>query len=706
MIALSPKLVLDALAQGSWPSSLDLYKIVECDSDGEADEISERERKTRQRAENGSNHFEEGDECKRPTSGVIIPKLESIVSAFEFLSPHEFEKLFHIGSKVLIQQLFSLPKARIELNVASQFKWKGSFISKFTHATSLSISAEEYYEHMNSTCFDPSTIPTQVKQLRLNFRNSTDILKLEFGGRSLRDRFPRLEEICLNGVGCPKVQVYQRPEMHVNTLYIPFGLLNGLIKLDIACLEVAIDEISNFPKTLLSLSTLHIKAISGQNESNEPLKTISWPPHLQSLAVVAYTDTLVILNSIAENCPSIRHLTFSRDASDTSDISAINSSLSSLPKDIESVTLEITGGAPPTPLPNPISSLSGKLNLSTFHLRKWPTLLDPTEQVTLPPNLRSLRLYPIRLPSFGRCVKPSFFEALPHSLTDLFILGCGPSAGGLLNPKTDAGFFQMLPPLLTRMNVAEMLLLDFALLPKSVTDLKIDRLTIQEEEPEKLVILKESGLLPVLRHLHVAFVSFEDDKCWQYLELFPTLVSAHVNLHAHRPDWDRHLPPASSSNAAAVQFREQQSTLVHYSDGFYSNGPEWEEMNSRLPRNLKSYRLPSAIGAHQGPREHWKNAMKALTPNLTALDLYGMATFPILDFLPKNLVYLSLLAAEDWNPLSMPEGALERLPKTLRTLRSGFNGENHKPGSLPPYCTVQNLQRTDDPLLSGEWWRA
>ena len=349
--------------------------------------------------------------------------------------------------------------------------------------------------------------------------------------------------------------------------------------------------------------------------------------------------------------------------------------------------------------------------LESLQIWHWPVPFDYTKLDKLPQSLtRFWVCFPrdSRHGVSGAEAPLPDYALLPRSITDLAI---PISRQGNRGRREN---LQNLPPNLTRLCMDDLHPILFRALPRSVTDLELwSTLTAEYggaldddgEIPYPVDVASEALLIPPnIKRFYVEEPESYDTYLWPIAELMPNLEYIHFNSHQESSERD---------NPTLFAGRNWK----HYSDGVYIDEDGWAEFAERLPPTLKSFRVPTTYLDSCDAERDFSKLLEKLPRGLTALSMLGMESTGQTAFdpedmrkLPPHLTFLAVPALCNFEKIN-----LEDFPKTLRFLvhGTGEGGVNdyHPPGTLPPYCkayvTVFGPHLLDHtaPMLRGEWWR-
>ena len=612
--------------------------------------------------------------------------------------------LWHLGDKSIQQKLANIRTARVVPPVSTSFDWPATALSFFPHASDVTVACPEYYEHMPFNHFDASNIPTTVCILNLTFRNAATLFN-QF--EVLRTSFPHLESLTMLGIDGPKIcfsssSIADKDD--ADLVVIGPKAIEGLSRLVLSKLEIALSDIDFLPQSLTELSNLSIT----ESGDSAPDFIPKWPLNLQSLSVDAGSFGSAVLDVEGLGICACKSLTSLRLiclqlVSDTRKIS--DASIKHLPLTLKSLEIRIGG---PFLRPEGATSeyfnqcpLTGSLfsllpsELESLEVWRWPVPIDFSKLVEGPRGLTTLRV----TESYEWDHKDFIdFSLIPDTVTDLKV----PTPFGMANSKPFEANLQRLPPSLTRLACTSLHPKQIKLLPRTLTDLEISSCGPSREEARlpPIDVSAESLLMPpLLKRLNVDEPSpdtDQDDYVWPFEKLMPELENIHVNSH-REPN-----PYHFGKGEKKPEKHFVGANWKFYSDGIVLDEQEWADHVENLPRSLLAYRVPPLNDSEPFERVDFSMTEK-LPRNLTALSLAGcVGHLTAEDFgkLPPHLTFLAIQNISDPRDI-VPED----LPKTLRILAT-YDYPNMPTESVPPYCRVIDLPSGDDPLLRGQWWRA
>ena len=248
--------------------------------------------------------------------------------------------LWHLGSKSIEQKLGQVRSLRYVPRVADSFCWPGRTVSYFTSARDVTIACPEYYEHMPFEHFSPSDLPSSLERLELTFRNAAEFFK-KVG--VLRVSFPHLQSLTMRGIDGPKICFTTSPLSALfddDLVIINPDVIEGISRLLLPEIEIALSEIDFLPKSLIELSTIVI-ADSGDST---PDFVPSWPPKLEKLDVVAHRFGAAVLDETGLGLSSSDCLTDLRlicTQPDSLRRKITDASISRLPSTLKSLEIRI-----------------------------------------------------------------------------------------------------------------------------------------------------------------------------------------------------------------------------------------------------------------------------------------------------------------------------------------------------------------------------
>lgn len=656
-----------------------------------------------------------------------------------YLPTEQSPGLWQLGAASIQQKLAQMHNVRIVPPVASSFTWPSTTLSYFEHAKQVHISTPEYYEHMPFVGFSALDIPRDVEHLTLNFRNAALIFSQV---KSLRTQFPHLESLTLGGLDGPKLcfttsalnaSTYE--ESSEETICIGPQSLDGLSKLSLPSLEISLSDISHLPSSLVELKGLVITESGDAAAGHIP----PWPHGLHTLEVDAASFGGALLDEEGLGLGALQHLSHLRficvqKLKDS--LKVTDKSIAKLPKSLHTLEIRIGGpyneteghslngrlaalmqawGANPNPAgaadaagekpPHPFfdSPLSDALfallpkSLENLTVYRWPVALDFSKLTEGPRELQKLKIH--ESVGWSDLVEFDYFT-LPRTLTDLR-LPCSRGAWnqdrGFGRPKKGMALAEFnenlgrLPPSLTKLALTELHPEQIQLLPRSLTHLELESCPVRDREAYiKINIEEEAAKMPPLKYLYVEEPGVDsemDAYPWPFDRLFPNIEYLHVNSHREPKEdgiWEPH------------------ASWIHYSDGGFLDTDDWVEFTKKLPRTLKSFRLPPLNSTESYERASFE-MIKELPKGLTALSFVGSQShLDADDFknLPPHLTFLAF--PNTIKPKTIPPGCL---PATLRIF-ANWDAEKVPKEALPPYCRIVPPSSADDPLIEGQWWRA
>lgn len=683
--ALHPRFILDALKVDNFPTTVTEYIVNAPLDDSSSDLPSIETRKVQQKdrpLETPSSAASTSSSDAKNISSLPSDTLQLISG---YLPSEEGSGLWTLGDKPLQQKLSQLHTVRLVPPVASTFHWPSTALSHFPNAKDVTIACPEFYEHLPFENFSAKDIPSRVQKLTLTFRNAANLFR---EAPKLRAKFPELESLTIDGNDGPKISFTSHS---IETAYsdpddvrINHDTIQGLSHLNISKLEILLSDIEKLPQSLLSLQ--HIKVTDYGDV--EPGYIPKWPKNLQILSVDAERFGGAVMSPICFGSGKLEHLTHLTFACvqelhsappmvDDETISCLPSTLIHLDLSISGTKAKKTDADQP-----PLSAdvlLSVPKFLESLIIRQWPVDIDLSKFAEMPAiELKTLRILQHKRKGF------SSYEGLPESITDLTLH----HQLGQEDQEEFGENLSLLPPHLTRLWLSSLKPDQFSSLPSTLTDLTLDYITINEPWTEE----DDTSGYPPLKRLHINF--FEDEAYWPFDKICGQLEDIHLN--SHRPMINEDDEPYGIEEYALNE------NWKHFSDGVLSEGELWAELTERLPRTLKSYRIPFSECSEPLQREGLIPFLEKLPKSLTALSLVGadvVTDANVLSKVPPHLTYLEVMHLTDATPEH-----LAKLPKTLRTI-SAFNTNQIPSEGLPPFCKTADVQYSCPRSLEGQWWR-
>ena len=629
------------------------------------------------------------------TSNTTFSSLsgDSLAAIMHYLPTELGLGLWHFGDKSIRQKLAHIRTTRLVPPVTSSFDWPATALSFFTHASDVTVACPEYYEHMPFNHFNALDLPLSIRVLTLDFRNAPLLFK-QVG--VLRDSFPHLESLKMRGIDGPKIcfsTSSNQDNEDENLVTITPKDIAGICILSLPKIEIALSDIDFLPQSLIELSTIHIS----ESGDSTPDFIPRWPLKLESLSLDAnvYGGAVLGLGDFGINSStSLLHLRFICVQAPSNPRLITDECISHLPSKLNS--LEIRIGGPHLMEPNDIaaSPLTGALlsllpeTLESLEVWRWPVPIDFGVFPDALPNITRLR---ISEPSEDHTL-PIDHSLLPRGITDLKI----PSPFVAADDEGLNETLDMLPPSLTRLSMNDLHPEQIQRLPRTITDLELNSTLLRDDEwviDAAVDVEEQAPLFPPLKKFWVqdpGFCCGEDINPWPFDQLLPNLEYMHVNSH-------RVFSKADPTNLFVGKHWK------HYSDGpFLEEEKAWPNFVERLPRSLKSYRLPFYLDIEVYEREGF-SMIEKLPRGLTALSLAGFAGHlpaEYMSMLPPHLTFLEFPSQRDFEDLSPGD-----LPATLRIIACS-NAEEIPAEVLPPFCrAIVPCPGVDDPMLNGEWWR-
>ena len=642
-----------------------------------------------------------------------------------FIPRGEGVGLWRLGHKSIQQQLTTVRTVHLVPRVANSFNWPVAGLSYYRDAKEVTVACPEYYEHMPLHGFSSADIPNRVHRLTLTFRNAALLFNQV---KVLRDSFPHLESLKLLGIDGPKIcfSASSTGDFEDEELVtVTPAAIEGISRLSLPSLEIALSDIDFLPQSLIELSMLHIVE-SGDGAANFIPK---WPQRLESVSVNAGIYGGAVLDKKGLGLSSLKTLTSISVLCHENPGTITDECISRLPITLRSLELLIgcpeEGEADPEAFAesDPNAPLSGALfsilppQLESLEIWHWPVPFDYSKLDKLPKTLTRFR---VRFPRENRSEVEydgeddsplPDYALLPRSITDLAI---PVSRQGNRGRREN---LQNLPPNLTRLMMDDLHPILFRELPRSITDLDLWSTRAEEEGgapeddeeiPNPVDVASESLLIPPnIKRFYVEEPDSYDSYLWPFAELMPNLEYMHVNSHRqqseHRDNRDEELFVGSH--------------WKHYSDGINFEEEDWIEFVERLPPTLKSFRIPTTYLDSIESERDFSEMLEMLPRGLTALSMLGMEwsrhnafSAETLRKLPPHLTFLAVTSFLETDKIS-----LEDFPPTLRFLayaRDEFEENNNlSPETLPAYCKAYVvdsrpcLMDYTAPMLRGEWWR-
>ena len=600
---------------------------------------------------------------------------------------------------------------------SSSFNWPTAALLSCPSATNMTVASPEFYEHMPFNSFDASHLYEGLQSLSLNFRNAALLFRQE---AVLKAKFPRLESLEVLGIDGPKI--FFSTSTTVDTkdedlVVVTPSTIEGLVHLKVSKLEIALSDIDFLPESLKSLSTVSIV------ESGESVRYFvpKWPSQLESLDVEA--DCFggdCYAGQTKENgkgIPALIHLKslrFTCIQTPSSPCKITDACLKRLPSKLTS--LEIRMGGPAVdeediyPSGSPLSSKLFPLlprGLTSLEVLRWPVPLDFSQLPKLPSGITKLRLSE----AHERDEETLVLGKIPKSVRELKIW----SPYGTVDNKAFNRTLKSLPQSLTRLSLPDLHPEQFKHLPASLTDLELEHSSLREDpddEPEDRDFKAEARSFPPLKRLYLNdpnATGEQDEHHWPLPEMLPQLEYLHYNSHRggnndeeeeeeEKDTRKRPAPKTPTTFFIGPQWK-------HYSDGKVLGADEAPKFMAKLPRDLKSYRVPIPVEYCEGAGDGYTlvKTIESLPRGLTALSLLGMEadscawTTEHLLKLPPLLTFLAFHRLEDPTEVNS-----KHLPRALRILICEGKDEIAK-DAIPPYCKLIETPESEPTIK--DWWR-
>lgn len=270
-----PSFVQDAITSGSFPTAIDDYLAVSFGDDASAElpAIESRKTQLKGRELETASSAPSTDSAAKKIGSLSTDALGMVVS---YLPTEEGTALWKLGDKDLKQKLSLLPKVRLVPPVAESLSWPEEALSHFNRVKELTIAAPEFYEHLPFEGFNAKCIPTSVSHLTLNFRNAALIFQQM---PLLRRALPHLKSLTIGGIDGPRVVFtsadIDEEETDSDVVFVTPDSLDGLQTLKVPKLEMSLTDVDHLPRSLYSLSTVHITESGESGYSFNP----TWPPN-------------------------------------------------------------------------------------------------------------------------------------------------------------------------------------------------------------------------------------------------------------------------------------------------------------------------------------------------------------------------------------------------------------------------------------------